>query len=537
MISEYFIDQCLQACVSQYDTNHRRVSDMMDSILVVINWYRENVNEDARPLEFREKFDLLSWCADKRKSIGENYSFEGMIEPLSHWKLSHYIPLLEEIRRIYSQEEFTSLNRMILNRRKVCEITKNRAELQKLLNDIDSCNLSDDEEVIRQWELKLTDAYENLVKTQKMDSSESVASLDIMTDSYETMFTSMMNSVDESKVLHTGFKFLADMLISRGFENRRLYMVGGSSGVGKSAMMINLICNAIVHNKPMLGGLSNTYLYITAENLIDETWIRFYCCLMDVITEDFASDIRRLKQQMDLDKSTGDEETANTKFRDFYMGLQKKVAEKLNEHKSNVIFKYVPSGTTTVELTGIIDSAAKSCEGTSTLRGCFIDYLDLFSSGKNLDYRFELSAIAQTFKNLAIEYDIPVITASQLNREGYDTKSEPKLTQMGESMGKVHISDFVLFLQEANPKIQDVGDITYRVVRATVVKQRNGKTGDTRSLFVPSSRGTRSVFTYRFKELNVSNLSVQQKESKQNQTNICDVEDPAFDDIGTNSLE
>ncbi len=73
-------------------------------------------------------------------------------------------------------------------------------------------------------------------------------------------------------------------------------MIGGCSGVGKSAFLMNLMCNSAKLNenkdcKP------KTFLYITAENLIDESWARYYCCITG---ETYTSLLERIKTTFEI---------------------------------------------------------------------------------------------------------------------------------------------------------------------------------------------------------------------------------------------
>jgi len=84
-------------------------------------------------------------------------------------------------------------------------------------------------------------------------------------------------------------------------------------------------------------------------------------------------------------------------------------------------------------------------------------------------YRIELGDITLGLKALAVEYNIPVITLTQLSRSAYRTEkaNELNLDQMGESIKKVEHADFVALL------IKD--SITDTLVLMKVAKNRSGK--------------------------------------------------------------
>lgn len=77
-----------------------------------------------------------------------------------------------------------------------------------------------------------------------------------------------------------------------------------------------------------------------------------------------------------------------------------------------------------------------------------IDYLNICSSysmrqrTNSHDY---YKAISEELRALAIEANVPIVTASQLNRTGYDS-SDVSLTDIAESFGATHVADCVLAL-------------------------------------------------------------------------------------------
>ena len=82
------------------------------------------------------------------------------------------------------------------------------------------------------------------------------------------------------------------------------------------------------------------------------------------------------------------------------------------------------------------------------LKLLFVDYLQLMDSGRHYDNRVqEVSIVSQALKNLARELKVPVLAASQLNRqvESRGTK-EPQLADLRESGSIEQDADLVMFL-------------------------------------------------------------------------------------------
>ena len=104
-----------------------------------------------------------------------------------------------------------------------------------------------------------------------------------------------------------------------------------------------------------------------------------------------------------------------------------------------------------------------------------VDYLQLMHApGKESNRVQEVGAIARALKNLARDLNIPVVTASQMNRAfEYRTgeKKEPMLADLRESGDIEQSADVVTFLWTANPEEAEDGP---RLVNLKIAKQRGG---------------------------------------------------------------
>ena len=104
-----------------------------------------------------------------------------------------------------------------------------------------------------------------------------------------------------------------------------------------------------------------------------------------------------------------------------------------------------------------------------------VDYLQLVSgSGRRFENRTqEVTEISRGLKNLAKELDVPVIAASQLNREVEKRSGSrrPQLSDLRESGSIEQDSDVVLFISRDDMTADD------GTAEITVAKHRNGATG------------------------------------------------------------
>jgi replicative DNA helicase len=114
-----------------------------------------------------------------------------------------------------------------------------------------------------------------------------------------------------------------------------------------------------------------------------------------------------------------------------------------------------------------------------------VDYLQLVSgSGRRHENRTqEVTEISRGLKNLAKELDVPVVAASQLNREVEKRSGNrrPQLSDHRESGSIEQDADVVLFISRDRTDDFDGADMC--TAEVSVAKQRNGTTGIFRLAF------------------------------------------------------
>ena len=104
-----------------------------------------------------------------------------------------------------------------------------------------------------------------------------------------------------------------------------------------------------------------------------------------------------------------------------------------------------------------------------------VDYLQLVNPGKSLESRVqEVSIVSQSLKNLARELRIPVISASQLNRQVEARGSKkPQLADLRESGSIEQDADVVMFLYRGEES-KDLAPGDKIPTTLSIDKHRNG---------------------------------------------------------------
>ena len=96
---------------------------------------------------------------------------------------------------------------------------------------------------------------------------------------------------------------------------------------------------------------------------------------------------------------------------------------------------------------------ARAARARGPLAGIFIDYLQLMDGGARIDSRVqELTRFTRQLKQIAMEFDCPVIIASQLNRNAANEHRPPTKSELRDSGSIEQDSDVVLLLH-ADPRV------------------------------------------------------------------------------------
>ncbi len=215
-----------------------------------------------------------------------------------------------------------------------------------------------------------------------------------------SILTTIINKAKRpTAILQTGIRQL-NAILSPGFQSGRLYTILGGSGKFKSGTLLN-IADQIRQFNPQIISYENSMrkcvLFITLENSIEETIERLFDMYSDM-NADFRTSspeeiIEILKDAGQLDFS----------------------------HKDGGIdlcFRYAGNlEISTADIYGMVSDL--NTKGYQPI--CIVlDYIKRIDSAHNSngDERVRMSFVAKELKTIAQYYQIPIITAMQLNREG-----------------------------------------------------------------------------------------------------------------------
>ena len=241
-------------------------------------------------------------------------------------------------------------------------------------------------------------------------------------------------------VVNTGKKIpIVDINVNH--ENHRYYTNGVSShntGVGKSLVMCHMSAAALAAGKNVL--------YITMEMAEERIAERIDANLLNISLQE----LKDIPKQM------------------FHSRIDK-IRDKTH---GNLIIKEYP---TAAAHSGHFESLLNelSLKKNFVPDIIFIDYLNICASSRyragNMVNSYTLvKAIAEELRGLAVKYDVPIVSATQVNRDGMNS-SDIDLTNTSESMGLPATCDLMLALISTE-ELENQGQL--------MIKQLKNRFGD-----------------------------------------------------------
>lgn len=106
-----------------------------------------------------------------------------------------------------------------------------------------------------------------------------------------------------------------------------------------------------------------------------------------------------------------------------------------------------------------------------------VDYLNICGSttaGKNSNSYEKIKCIAEELRGMAMEFDVPVLTATQTNRAGFDD-TDVGMTSVSESFGLPMTADY-FFAITTTDRLRDES-----MIRMSQLKNRYGDPADRRN--------------------------------------------------------
>jgi hypothetical protein len=309
------------------------------------------------------------------------------------------------------------------------------SEIQDLLNqgyevEVDSpdgfvpVSLFVDKGEWEEYKLELSDG--RFVRVNENHLFETTAGWKYAKDLYEDQKNLVCISVPEyicddgikvGKVVKTGNKIpIVDIQVDH--KNHRYYTNGISShntGVGKSLFMCHMAASSLAQNLNVL--------YITMEMAEEKIAERIDANLLNVKLEDLGN----------LPKDVYDRKIGR---------LKENIKGKL------IIKEYPTASASSIHFRNLLNELALKKHFKPNI--IFIDYLNICASarikhGANVNSYSYIKAIAEELRGLAVEFKVPIMSATQTTRTGF-SNTDPGLEDTSESFGLPATADMMFAL-------------------------------------------------------------------------------------------
>lgn len=218
-----------------------------------------------------------------------------------------------------------------------------------------------------------------------------------------------------------------------GLPNKTLNIALAGTGVGKSLFMCHCAANVLAQGKNVL--------YIT----------------MEMAEERIAERIDANLINIPIDQITN---MSKDMFRDRVMDIGKKTSGKL-------IIKEYPTGQAhSSHFRALLEELKLKRKFTPDI--VLIDYLNICASsrmkqGGSVNSYTYIKSIAEELRGLAVEFDVPIVSATQTTRSGFGN-SDPGLEDTSESFGLPATAD-LMFALVSNEELEKLGQIMVKQLK------------------------------------------------------------------------
>ena len=218
-----------------------------------------------------------------------------------------------------------------------------------------------------------------------------------------------------------------------GLPNKTLNICLAGTGTGKSLFMCHVASSALLQNRNVL--------YITLEMAEERIAERIDANLFNV----------PIQQLIDLPRSA---------FENKVNGIAKKTRGSL------VIKEYPTASAHSGHFKALLNELALKKSFRPDI--IFIDYLNIcsssrFKSGSNINSYTLVKSIAEELRGLAVEFNVPIMSATQLTRSGFGS-SDPELTDTSESFGLPATAD-LMFALISTEELEQLGQIMVKQLK------------------------------------------------------------------------
>lgn len=218
-----------------------------------------------------------------------------------------------------------------------------------------------------------------------------------------------------------------------GLSNKSLNIILAGTGVGKSLAMCHFASTNLMDGKNVL--------YITLEMAEEKIAERIDANLLNIPLDQLGEVPKHI--------------------------YEKKIKQKNKETTGKLIIKEYPTASAgSGHFRHLLNELSIKKKFKPDI--IYVDYLNIALSmrvkpGQNSGSYQYVKAIAEELRGLAVEKNVPIVSATQVNREGFKN-SDPDLTNVSESFGLPATADFMIAMT-TNDNLQQAGQIQFKQLK------------------------------------------------------------------------
>ncbi len=329
------------------------------------------------------------------------------------------------------------------------QIVKEKATRRKLIDTATNI-ITETYEEEKDLTLLLDQAEKNILNVVKTRKTSELIPIGTALRQAQENLENLAKNKSAITGLTTGFYDLDRA--TTGLHEGELIIVAARPGMGKTAFILNLACNAAFSTDKAIAIFN---LEMSAEQLVNR-----------------------------MISSVGQIESDKLKTGMLGHNDWKRYNEALSELADTHIYIEDNAGITAPEIRAKCRRLAASETGLALI---IIDYLQLVTTGGRTESRqVEVSEISRSLKTMAMELKVPVIAVAQLSRSAERRESnQPRLADLRESGSIEQDADMVLFLNRQDYYENKTADNHQNIVPTDLIiaKHRRGETGLFQILF------------------------------------------------------
>lgn len=412
LIASYIISDNRNIRMKGY-TNIQNLMSLLDKSLYQEDAYFTRFEFIQSALDARIKYKL-----DKKEQIVDYITSSNSNSP--RFDLN-----LQEI----SNDEVNYINESITNLLDTAVFDIQIHEFEGMAKEFENATPYHKKEIISDWK-RLVSSTHNSIRMNKVDKIDD--EILCLSDGFEEYarqaHSDLSNPSSKLPIGMQGFNYM----LGGGFENGRCYCFFGLQGEGKSITLLDTALQIKRYNrkyKPKDPTKIPVVVYLTLENTKRETFQRLFVQATDVDNQYTDYDVN---QAIDMMKGDG--------------GLVVS-----DDNPIDIIIKQkAPDSIDTSYLYELYDDL--SDKGFEVI--CYIiDYLKIIRSVNRFsaaEERLKLGSVVKEFKAIAADLDVPIITASQFNRDANakvdDARSSSSTKNTIQLVGRANIGESMLIL-------------------------------------------------------------------------------------------